>query len=293
MRGWRLEEIGRFCAWVVGCWILAMALWVAVPTLITGWQPSVISSGSMSPSLRAGDVVLIDRGSPVGEGDIIAFTAGDDTVVHRVVGATEEGALKTRGDANKVDDSGSLGEDRIIGRARLVVPFIGMPVLWGTTTILVAIGLLSIVATAVRSRPAAGVAVLVGTVAFATFTTTSGAWTRPTTVAQSSISTSAVAAPTGIKATCGAASPGSVVIDLSWDPIPAATNYRVLVDPPGGGTNYQEIATTPGDQTAYSHEINAGNGRYRFAVSSVVGVWESDPSESSPLTVIARIGRCR
>jgi signal peptidase I len=60
-----------------------MALWTIVAALVMGWEPTVVSSESINPSLRVGDVVLIDRDSPVNEGDIVAYQSGDHTVVHR------------------------------------------------------------------------------------------------------------------------------------------------------------------------------------------------------------------
>ncbi|MCH7790382.1 MAG: signal peptidase I [Acidobacteria bacterium] len=292
MRGWRLQEIGRFCAWIVGSWVVSMALWVAVPAIAMGWEPTVISSGSMNPSLRVGDVVLIDRDSPVGEGDIVAFNSGDHNTVHRVVGTTEEGEVMTKGDANRVDDSASLSDDEIIGRARMVVPFIGKPVLWGAATVLFAVLGLFVVIGVIRSKPEVGVAILVTATAFAALTSTSLAWTRPTANSASSFSAASVTIPTGFTATCGAAAPYDVDVDLSWTSVPGATAYNVLHDPPGGGSGYTVIATVAAPQTTYTHTITSGNGNQRFAVSAVVGTWESDPSADDSVKVNAKKGKC-
>jgi signal peptidase I len=293
MRGWRLNEIGRFCAWLVGSWVISMALWAIVPALVMGWEPTVVSSGSMSPSLRVGDVVLIDRDSPVNEGDIVAFQSGDHTVVHRAVGTTEDGEVTTRGDANRVDDSGSLGQEEIVGRARMVVPFIGMPTLWGNATLLVAlVGLLLSVAV-LRERPAIGVGVLVVVTALAAFTATSVAWVGPTSSSGSSFEATIATAPTGFVATCGPASPYDVDVDLSWTAVTGATAYNVLHDPPGGGGGgYTVIATIAAPQTTYTHTLTSGNGKQRFAVSAIVGTWESDPSAADSVKVNAKKGKC-
>jgi len=270
-----------------------MALWAIVPALVMGWEPTVVSSGSMSPSLRVGDVVLIDRDSPVNEGDIVAFQAGDHTVVHRAVGTTEEGEVTTRGDANRVDDSGSLGQEEIVGRARMVVPFIGMPTLWGNATLLVAlVGLLLSVAV-LRERPAIGVGVLVVGTALAAFTATSVAWVGPTSSSGSSFEAAIATAPTGFVANCGNSVPGSITVNLAWNAAANATEYRVWHDPPGGGNNYFELATVPSTQTNYTHIITSGNGRHRFRATTLVGTWESDTSNIDRVRVRLNQDRCR
>lgn len=119
-------------------WLLVWLLFaVVVPALLFGWQPLVISSGSMEPVIRAGDVVLAEpapEGS-IAPGDVITYEdpmRGGSLVSHRVLSVEREGLFWTRGDANQVTDSVPVPVGSVLGRGRLLVPFVGLPVLWLT-----------------------------------------------------------------------------------------------------------------------------------------------------------------
>jgi signal peptidase I len=117
--------------------ILSLLVWVAVPAVILGWTPTVISSGSMGPVIDPGDVVLIERDLDpehvYGPGTIVTFGHRDDPqrwVTHRIVDVDDERRYVTRGDANAVDDAHAVERDQVVGVGRLVVPLIGRPVVW-------------------------------------------------------------------------------------------------------------------------------------------------------------------
>jgi signal peptidase len=94
----------------------------------------VIASGSMEPSFRAGDLVVV-RGIPFEEihiGDVIVFRSprpGDERVyVHRVVGFVSKAGetyIRTKGDDVSVSDSWLTSEEDYIGRILARVPWIG------------------------------------------------------------------------------------------------------------------------------------------------------------------------
>lgn len=78
-----------------------------------------VASGSMEPLLRVGDVVRVVAVAPaeIGVGDVAAFCAGDDVVVHRVINRVDDhrGMLfRHRGDAGS--SSALVHADRLIGR---------------------------------------------------------------------------------------------------------------------------------------------------------------------------------
>lgn len=115
------------------CWlviiVLAGAMIIALVSRVNGGTPSLfgytfhrVSSGSMEPTLKVGDVILdkeISDISQVKEGDIITFQGGahydNNLVTHRVVRApyTENGVvlLQTKGDANDVEDKPITAKD--------------------------------------------------------------------------------------------------------------------------------------------------------------------------------------
>ena len=84
-----------------------------------------ISTGSMTPAIRVGDCVLVDKTpfSEVQVGDIIAYESLGSLVIHRVVETGAE-AVVTKGDANPVNDPPVAPED-YRGRVMLVIPRLG------------------------------------------------------------------------------------------------------------------------------------------------------------------------
>ncbi len=114
---------------------LGGVLLVTLLPLLLGWRPYVVESASMTPAIRAGDVVLSapNHDPDVLLGRVIVFEAPDrpgTTVTHRVVGINDDGTLVTKGDANQSADSVSLPPDRVHGLGRLLVRGAGLPLLW-------------------------------------------------------------------------------------------------------------------------------------------------------------------
>ena len=72
------------------------------PTVL-GFTAAVVVTGSMSPAIEPGDLVVCRRAAEYGEGDVIMFRSGASLVTHRIVGDTPDG-FTTRGDANNVAD---------------------------------------------------------------------------------------------------------------------------------------------------------------------------------------------
>ena len=116
---------------------LALAAVGALPAVGT-WQTYLVLTESMQPAIDPGDLVVV---SPLGARDVplgrvVSFAApstdthGSQTVIHRVVSQRSDGTYTTAGDANPQDDSAPLAHERVTGQARLLVPWIGLPLLW-------------------------------------------------------------------------------------------------------------------------------------------------------------------
>ena len=82
-----------------------------------------IVSGSMEPSIRDGDYIIIRKTDTAAlkEGDIICFYSEDSDIkgrlnTHRIVGINEDGSFATKGDAVKYPDETAVCPDRIVGR---------------------------------------------------------------------------------------------------------------------------------------------------------------------------------
>lgn len=147
-------------SWIYLYLIGLLGLWVAIVTVAAGWNPVVIVSGSMAPVLRPGDVVMIEDRSDelLGQRSVITFDRDGDIVTHRVFEVLEqERAYVTKGDANPTPDTDVVPADSVLGAARLVVPLIGLPVVWsgrGDMVSLSAFGVLSLSAIALAVRDA-------------------------------------------------------------------------------------------------------------------------------------------
>ena len=93
-----------------------------------GVRAYVVRTGSMTPTLRPGDLVVDEpaaAGAPLRVGDIITFHPQPETTethrVHAIVGA----GIVTKGDANRTPDVGEIQPSMISGRVALTVPYGG------------------------------------------------------------------------------------------------------------------------------------------------------------------------
>lgn len=123
---------------LAGTVLLILCLTVVIPRLL-GWVPLTVQSGSMSPAIPVGSVVVVDPVGPdpseleqIEVGDVVTFMPRpeDPTLVtHRVtaVGATTGGdpSFITRGDANEQDDADPVTATQLRGVVRYDVPWVG------------------------------------------------------------------------------------------------------------------------------------------------------------------------
>ncbi len=122
--------LGR--AWL---WFLAACVAVTLLPILFGWHSYVIVTGSMEPGISAGDVVLSSPDPVIDEslGRVITFedpARPDYVLTHRLVAFNEDGTLVTKGDANPTPDSVSVPRETVTGLGRLLVQYVGLPVVW-------------------------------------------------------------------------------------------------------------------------------------------------------------------
>lgn len=152
-----IRQVVVLVSWAAVYLVVLLAAFAGVIKVASGWDAVVVTSGSMSPTLRIGDVVFIDDhpDQMLGQRTVITFerVGGDDGLVtHRVFEtlAADESYV-TKGDANPTPDADAVHRDDVVGVGRLVVPFLGLPVVWaedGNTTALAALGVLALAAMA-------------------------------------------------------------------------------------------------------------------------------------------------
>ncbi len=104
---------------------LAIALFAFMPSFFSS-SFLVVLSGSMSPAINAGDLII---SSPAGAdsikaGDIVVFTENKTKITHRVVNVTASGFI-TKGDANENPDAQIRKKSDVFGKAVFWIPFAG------------------------------------------------------------------------------------------------------------------------------------------------------------------------
>lgn len=146
----RLAVAAKFAS-LVYLFVLAFLLLAVIVTLIiSGWQPLAVVSGSMEPAVRVGSMVMVEPAEAdvyFANPSIIAYddpASPGSLVTHRVVSTASDdvGAVfyRTKGDANRVADSTPVAHDSLVGVARMIIPFLGLPAMWLASGQLVMLG---------------------------------------------------------------------------------------------------------------------------------------------------------
>ncbi len=110
----------------------ALALAIFGP-LAFGDRPYTVLTGSMEPTIAAGDVVIDERISPLRAevGDVVTFRDPEDQsrqLTHRVKSIRREGShlwFVTQGDANNTVERWRIAADGSLGRVVYTVPWVG------------------------------------------------------------------------------------------------------------------------------------------------------------------------
>jgi signal peptidase I len=104
---------------------------------LAGRRLFVVTSGSMSPTIRVGDAVVVKpisskRTDSLDAGDVVTFRAANNPrflITHRIVAVRSSAGgqrfYETKGDANVSADPSVLNPDRIVGVVTRVVPRLG------------------------------------------------------------------------------------------------------------------------------------------------------------------------
>src|SRR4051794_25211857 len=106
------EGVGRFVSGLACLAAVAALAWLVVLAVVPGlfgWRTVSLTSGSMTPALHVGDLVIArpSSGQRVKLGTVAVFKdpAGDGLITHRIVARNPDGTYVTKGDANQVADS--------------------------------------------------------------------------------------------------------------------------------------------------------------------------------------------
>lgn len=102
--------------------IILRAKYLGIQPSIIGYKFYVVLTGSMSPAIKPGDLVIVKGVLPseVNKGDIITFKSSpsNNIITHRVKEIVKEESIKfiTQGDANNAQDLNPVEEHMVQGK---------------------------------------------------------------------------------------------------------------------------------------------------------------------------------
>lgn len=99
------------------------------------YQALTIGSGSMSPAIEKGDVIVLksmknEEARKIKKGDVLVYNHDNKIIVHRVIKKSNNGetiSFKTKGDYNNAKDSWIVKQEEVIGIVKFRIRWVGMP----------------------------------------------------------------------------------------------------------------------------------------------------------------------
>ena len=99
------------------------------------YQALTIGSGSMSPAIEKGDVIVLksmknEEARKIKKGDVLVYNHDNKIIVHRVIKKSNNGetiSFKTKGDYNNTKDSWTVKQEDVIGIVKFRIRWVGMP----------------------------------------------------------------------------------------------------------------------------------------------------------------------
>lgn len=119
-----------------------------------GYKSFVIMSGSMEPTIKKGDAILVKEvpEEEIRINDIISFTIQNKTnVTHRVIGIAEENGKRkytTKGDNNNTEDKERITYEQIDGKYQFKISQFGIVInlLKSKITLMILVGIMIFIA---------------------------------------------------------------------------------------------------------------------------------------------------
>lgn len=113
----------------------ALLLIVVLTSGLFTYQALTIGSGSMSPAIEKGDVIVLrsmknEEARKIKKGDVLVYNHDNKIIVHRVIKKSNNGetiSFKTKGDYNNAKDSWIVKQEEVIGIVKFRIRWVGMP----------------------------------------------------------------------------------------------------------------------------------------------------------------------
>lgn len=141
-----IRLMGKIIYWLVFSVIFVTALIVICSSfnIPPGTKVFTVMSGSMSPAIRTGSIVITQTRKEYQKGDVITFKSEAErkienpqhTNTHRIIKVqkTKDGLkYETKGDANQTSDSNLVANDLILGKVVFNIPLLGFTVSFAKT----------------------------------------------------------------------------------------------------------------------------------------------------------------
>lgn len=135
-----LRRVAGVAATVLGVLLVGAFVVQAVPGVVGADASYVVLSGSMEPTISAGDAVVVQDVEPssIESGAVITYvrSEGSTPITHRVVEVLdrEDGlAFRTKGDANEDPDLQPVPAESVTGEVWFVIPYLGHVVMFANT----------------------------------------------------------------------------------------------------------------------------------------------------------------
>lgn len=122
-----IKQKSQLPYWTAIALIGLIAVWSS--TGLLGFTPTIIASGSMTPTMDPGDIAIVAKvpTDTIKPGDIIQYITPDMTVIHRVIdigGSENSKVFVTKGDANNAPDDPVL-QNQVLGKVVFTIPKLG------------------------------------------------------------------------------------------------------------------------------------------------------------------------
>ncbi|GIW62509.1 MAG: S26 family signal peptidase [Patescibacteria group bacterium] len=107
--------------------ILIGLSFVSNTNVLGGLKFYVVQSGSMSPTINIGDIIVVNPQHRYFQNDVITFKTDSNSIVtHRIVEVKDDNKeFVTKGDANRSIDQGTVMAKSVIGKVIYVIPKLG------------------------------------------------------------------------------------------------------------------------------------------------------------------------
>ena len=133
----RKNKIIKTISWIILIILVYNIILVAISNInkpdticLFGYKAYIIKSDSMEPSIKSGDVVIVEKipEENIQVGDIITFKKNTEIITHRISRIEEEANIKryvTKGDNNNLEDIEKVTYEDIKGKNVIIIPYLG------------------------------------------------------------------------------------------------------------------------------------------------------------------------